>query len=73
MEKLTLVPAYGRDYKSKKEVLKDFKEGKDFQVATLFTSYSGSYTNLTDLIKLFKSGQVFIRYSKLTKIIKVDF
>jgi hypothetical protein len=26
----TLTPAYGRDYKSKKEVLTDFRDGKDF-------------------------------------------
>jgi hypothetical protein len=27
---LTLTPAYGRDYKSKKAVVQDWEDGKDF-------------------------------------------
>ena len=29
---LTLIPAYGRDYKSVESVLKDWNEGKDFVI-----------------------------------------
>jgi transposase len=29
-EYMILLPAYGRDYKSKKEILKDFHDNKDF-------------------------------------------
>jgi len=32
---MTLVPAYGRDYTSKKAVEKDWKSGKDFIVADI--------------------------------------
>ncbi len=62
---MTLTPAYGRDYKSKKEVLADFDAGKDF-VANDIQS-SGSYTNKTDLIAMgFK--EVTVRYSGLRKV-----
>jgi hypothetical protein len=32
---LTVIPAYGRDYKSKKAALTDWNADKDFYVATL--------------------------------------
>jgi hypothetical protein len=55
-----LVPAYGRDYKSKKAVEEDFYNNKDFK------TLSGSYTNWTDLKK---TGlvKVEIRYDKLMR------
>lgn len=31
MESITLVPAYGRDYKSKKALLEDWNADKDFR------------------------------------------
>ena len=60
----TLVPAYGRDYKSKKALLEDFNNDKDFKIA-----WTGQYTNKADLEKLFKDiYSVNIRYAKLRKI-----
>lgn len=63
----TLTPAYGRDYKSKKEVLTDFENGKDF----LFNSFdSQGYCNKQDLIdKGIESVQ--IRFKKNTQVIIV--
>ena len=41
----TLTPAYGRDYKTKKEVIKDFRAGKDFK----FNHFNGSvYCSIRD-------------------------
>ena len=64
---MTLTPAYGRDYKSKTEVLKDFNDNKDFLAHTLDST---GYTNKEDLIKL-KYKTVTIRYAKLRKIMVV--
>lgn len=61
---VTLVPAYGRDYKSKAEVEKDFYANKDFQMASLFQ------TGMTSCKELVAMGHhtVNIRYNKLQKI-----
>lgn len=40
----TLTPAYGRDYKTKKEILADWEAGKDF---VLNTYNGGGYVNKT--------------------------
>lgn len=51
-----LVPAYGRDCKSKAEVEKMFLDGKDFAAS------SGQYCSKRD----FKPGQIIeVRYNKL--------
>jgi len=66
----TLVPAYGRDYKSGKEVQAAWDEGKDFQIANAFSPDDGKYINKQDA----KPGESFnIRYKRLTqiKVIKV--
>lgn len=59
---MTLVPAYGRDYKSKKEVLAAWEAGKDFTVAGI--GGSGAI-NLEDA-RTAGLGQVTIRYKRLT-------
>ena len=62
---MTLTPAYGRDYKSKKEVQADLDAGKDFKVASMFNG--GGYINKADMLR---EGikNVMIRYKKLTQI-----
>ena len=55
----TLTPAYGRDYKNKKEVLTDYKDGKDFIYAR-----TGQYCSSRD----FSNQSVMLRYDKLKKI-----
>ena len=54
-------PAYGRDYKSGKEVKADWVAGKDFQM-----QLSGQYFTATDITK---GDSVEIRFSKLTKLV----
>ncbi len=56
-----LVPAYGRDYKSKAEVQKDFDANKEFRTP------NGSYTTKKELMASFKDmKEIEIRYKKLT-------
>ena len=57
---MTLLPAYGRDYKSKAAVLADWNAGKDFRIAT-----TGQYCSIRDNIP-----DVWIRYQKQTKIVR---
>lgn len=58
---MTLIPAYGRDYKSKKAVLADFDAGKDFIIASFDSQYDGKPVNKEQLAgKLVK-----IRYNGL--------
>ena len=66
--RLTLIPAYGRDYKSKKEVLADWNAGKDFRIAT-----ASGYINKEDATKG-SLREVNIRYKGLRSIavIKLD-
>lgn len=61
---MTLTPAYGRDYKSKKAVLADFDANKDFMV----NDYNSSgYTTKEELVKLgVKSVQM--RYNGLRQV-----
>lgn len=63
---MTLTPAYGRDYKSKKEVQADLDAGKDFLVADLFSG-GGGYINKPQILE---SGvrQVTVRYGQLRKV-----
>lgn len=46
---LTLKPAYGRDYKSKKSVLLDFNANKDFIICDLSNRYDGKPINKQDM------------------------
>ena len=64
---MTLIPAYGRDYKSKKEVLADFDADKDFVIVDLFSVNDGRYVNKSQLAGF----SVMIRYNKLTKVMVV--
>jgi hypothetical protein len=59
---LILIPAYGRDYKSKKEVLADFEANKDFIVMP-----HKQATNKSDLVRLNEKNIQF-RYGKLRKV-----
>jgi len=61
-KRIGLVPAYGRDYKSKAAVLADLKAGKDFQIADMSNPWDGSYTSISDLGDY---DQVSIRYKRL--------
>ena len=59
----TLVPAYGRDYKSAKDVKADWEANKDFQV-----NITGQYVNKEQVPK---GETVTIRYKRLTECVLV--
>lgn len=61
----TLTPAYGRDYKNKKEALADFEAGKDF----IYNSYEvqtccGRQELITNGVK-----SVQLRYKNNTQVL----
>lgn len=59
----TLTPAYGRDYKNKAEVLKDFNDGKDFLLDCF--GQPRTYINKAQI----KPGiTVNVRYAKKMKV-----
>ena len=67
----TLTPAYGRDYKSQKEVLADFNSDKDFIYNNITSPDDGRYVNKADLLKGTEQC-VWIRYGKLRKVMVVN-
>lgn len=67
---MTVTPAYGRDYKSAKEVKADWKAGKDFVIADIMHPNCGAYVNIEDIENT--SETVMVRYNKLTKIVQVQ-
>jgi len=48
MPYLTVIPAYGRDYRSAAAVKADWADGKDFRVCDLSSRYDGSCINKDD-------------------------
>jgi len=68
---ISVYPAYGRDYKSKAEVIEAFNANKDFIVADAFHRYCGAACNKSDLVAG-NEGKVKIRYKKLANIVILD-
>ena len=66
---LTVKNAYGRDFKSKREILAHYKANKDFQ--NLNPMVSGAYVNKKDA-KRFKVGYLNVRYNNLMNIAVID-
>lgn len=71
---LTLTPRYGRDYKSKAEVIEAWKDGKDFTVADFFSPDDGRAVSIRESAALIASGKtaVHIRYKKLAQICVIE-
>ena len=67
---MTLVPAYGRDYNSKKAVMEDFDADKDFIVFSM--ADRSLPTNRSNLVAMGIS-EVNIRYKGLTRVTVVKF
>lgn len=68
---LTLVPAYGRDYKSKKEVLADWSADKDFLIADFSHPYDGKPMNRQDAETDMKGATINIRYKQQRNICQI--
>lgn len=65
MSHITVTPAYGRDYKNRKDAVKDWKDGKDFVFQDVSSQYYGKYCSIRD----FPAGtSVNIRYNQLRQV-----
>ena len=64
-ETITLTPAYGRDYTSKREALRDYNARKDF-----ISQPDGRYCNIDDVAQACPRS-VRIRYARLRKVMVV--
>ena len=62
---LTLLPAYGRDYKTKKSIINDLNSLKDFIV-----SHSGQYINKPQFKEL-NISSFNVRYDQQRKLINI--
>ncbi len=62
---MPLVPAYGRDYKSAKEVTKAYLNGVDFQLRDVSSAYHRKYCSCRD----FPNETMELRYSNLTRLV----
>lgn len=60
-----IVPAYGRDYKNKKDLIADFNANKDFQTP------SGSYINKSQILEM-NMSTIQVRYSNNRKTTVID-
>ena len=67
MKCLTLTPAYGRDYRSKKAVQTDWDANKDFTICDMSCPDDGRYANKTDLASA-GYEEVNIRYKRLANV-----
>ena len=65
---LTVSAAYGRDFKSKKEILNYWNSNRDFQNLGIS---QGAYINKQDA-KRFKVGYLNVRYKNLMNIAVID-
>jgi len=62
---MTLTPAYGRDYKSKAEVLADFDANKDFIISDPTSRWDGKPVNKEQM----KRGDIVsFRFARLKRI-----
>lgn len=59
---LTVVPAYGRDYKSAKEAVADWEANKDFLINDFSSQFDGKYINR---LQVPPNSVIKIRYKKL--------
>jgi len=65
---LSVEPAYGRDYKSQKEVKEAWAQGKDFVINSIFSPDCGRYVNKEDAPK---GSFINIRYKKGTCLVVI--
>ena len=70
-KRITLTPAYGRDYKSKKALQVDWDANKDFTICDISCPDDGRYANKSDLIQA-GYNEVNIRYKRLTNVAVIE-
>lgn len=68
---LTIVPAYGRDYTSQKQVKEAWNANQDFTIQDMSSPHNGRYINKSDAEKFSPGITVNIRYKKLTQVLPI--
>lgn len=63
MKSTQIVPAYGREYRNKAEVIADLEAEKDFTILDVFCTWDGMQCNRSDLLNAGYT-EVKIRYGK---------
>ena len=66
---ITVIPAYGSDYKSVKAVREAFDSNRDFAIVDFFSGAYGRYINKADLNI---GDSLRVRYAKQTKVCIVE-
>ena len=69
MSSINLVPAYGRDYAKKNDVLEAYNANKDFKICDMSNRYDGAYVNKKQLNDY---KFITIRYGKLRKVVVIE-
>lgn len=67
MNTITVVPAYGRDYKSKKAVIQALEGNLDFRIQDISSEYDGSYVSLGEL-KGSPYTHIRVRYNSIRDV-----
>ena len=65
---INVLPAYGRDYKNKKEILADYLANKDFETIDIA---SKGKINKSDCLK-FGVACLIVRYGNLRKVASIN-
>lgn len=68
--RITVTPAYGRDYSSQKAAREAWQSGKDFIIADIQNPWSGKPINLQDA-RSAGIETVNVRYAKLRKVLPI--
>jgi hypothetical protein len=64
---ISLIPAYGRDYKSKKAIMDDLAAGKDFVISDIMNRWDGKPASACDLVREGYT-KAMVRYGKMRKV-----
>lgn len=68
--RIGLLPAYGRDYKSKREIMSALADGRDFQISDTFNPHHGRYINLDQILPEYHD--LTVRHGALRKVAVID-
>lgn len=71
VKRITVVPAWGRDYKSKAAVQEAWDAGKDFIVQDMFSQWNGKPVNKEDAARYEPDAIFTVRYARLSKTVEV--
>ena len=68
---IRVVPAYGRDYASKRAIEDDWRAGKNFILTDISHPYDGKPVNREDARRAGET-QVQVRYGRLRRVCVID-